>query len=232
MIVATSLVTASSVRARVTVVQSSRRTLIAMLRPRRPRRTSPSASSRDISRIAVSIWATSEMSSSKVRSLDRDLAAPGSVETSDSSSNAARAFKKRPVLLPKRAASRPSSACCRWPSVWIPRSASRSAVFGPMPGTRLVGAVAKRTHASSRPMATKPFGLPRSLQHLATSRDGPMPTEITIPVPALTASTTSRSTRSGLATPVRSAYASSRPSCCTRSSRSATTSQTRLDVSR
>ena len=63
----------------------------------------------------------------------------------------------------------------------MPSSARRSAVFGPMPGTRLVGAVANRTHASSRPIATKPAGLPRSLQHLAISRDGPTPTEIDDP---------------------------------------------------
>ena len=62
-----------------------------------------------------------------------------------------------------------------------PSSARRSAVLGPIPGTRLVGAVAKRTHASSRPIATKPAGLPRSLQHLATSRDGPTPIEIDDP---------------------------------------------------
>ena len=104
--------------------------------------------------------------------------------------------------------------------------------MGPIPGTRLVGAVAKRTHASSRPIATKPAGLPRSLQHLATSRDGPTPIEITIPVASLTAATSSRSTRSGFSTPVSSAYASSIPTCCTRSSRSPTSSQTRFDVSR
>ena len=86
-----------------------------------------------------------------------------------------------------------------------PSSARRSAVLGPMPGTRLVGAVAKRTHASSRPMATNPAGLPRSLQHLATRRDGPMPTESWMPVCSLTAATTSRSTRSGFGTPVSSA---------------------------
>ena len=101
-----------------------------------------------------------------------------------------------------------------------------------MPGMRLVGAVAKRRHASSRPIATKPAGLPRSLQHLATSRDGPTPTEMTIPVSTLTSSTSSRSTRSGFSTPVRSAYPSSIPICWTRSSRSPITSQTRLDVSR
>ena len=101
-----------------------------------------------------------------------------------------------------------------------------------MPGMRLVGAVAKRTHASSRPIATKPAGLPRSLQHFATSRDGPTPIEITMPVASLTAATTSRSTRSGFSTPVRSAKASSIPMCCTRSSRSSTISHTRLEVSR
>ena len=66
---------------------------------------------------------------------------------------------------------------------------------------RLVGEVAKRTHASSRPIATNPAGLPRSLQHLATSREGPTPTEIWIPVRSFTAAITSRSTRSGFSTP-------------------------------
>ena len=113
-----------------------------------------------------------------------------------------------------------------------PSSASRSAVLGPMPGMRLVGAVAKRTHASSRPIATNPAGLPRSLQHLATSRDGPTPIEITMPVASLTAATTSRSTRSGFSTPVRSANASSMPMRCTRSSRSSTIFHTRREVSR
>ena len=51
-----------------------------------------------------------------------------------------------------------------------------------MPGSRRVGAVAKRMHASSRPIATKPAGLPRSEQHLAISRFGPTPTEIWMPV--------------------------------------------------
>ena len=136
------------------------------------------------------------------------------------------------MLDPKRVARRASSAFWSWPIVRTPSSARRSAVLGPMPGMRLVGAVANRTHASSRPIATNPAGLPRSLQHLATSRDGPMPTEITIPVSTLTASTTSRSTRSGFSTPVSSAYASSSPSSWTRSSRSPTTAHTRLDVSR
>ena len=106
---------------------------------------------------------------------------------------------------PKRAASRPSSARWSWPSVISPSSASRSAVFGPIPGTRLVGAVAKRSQASSRPIATRPAGLPWSLQHLATSREGPTPTEIVTPVFSRTSSTTSRSTRSGFGMPVSSA---------------------------
>ena len=109
------------------------------------------------------------------------------------------------MRVPKRAARRPSSARWSWPIVRRPSSASRSAVFGPIPGTRLVGAVAKRSHASSRPIATSPAGLPWSLQHFATSRDGPTPMEIVTPVFSRTSSTSSRSTRSGLGTPVRSA---------------------------
>ena len=169
---------------------------------------------------------------SKVRSVDTDLAGPPSVSTSESSWNSARAFSQAALLLPKRAASCASSAFCRCPIVRSPSSARRSAVLGPMPGMRLVGAVAKRTHASSRPIATNPAGLPRSLQHLAISRYGPTPIEMTMPVASCTAATTSRSTRSGFSTPVRSANASSMPMRCTRSSRSSTICHTRLEVSR
>ena len=145
------------------------------------------------------------MSVSNVRSLERDLAAPRSVSTGEASRNSARAFRKPAVREPKRTASWASSARWSWPIVRSPSAASRSAVLGPIPGTRLVGAVAKRSQASSRPIATSPAGLPWSLQHLATRRDGPTPTEIVIPVASRTASTSSRSTRSGLGTPVSSA---------------------------
>ena len=107
--------------------------------------------------------------------------------------------------VPKRAASFASSARWSCPSVISPSSASRSAVFGPMPGTRLVGAVANRSHASSRLVAKccsdhgKPAGL------VAMGREGPTPTEIVTPVFSRTSATTSRSTRSGFGTPVRSA---------------------------
>ena len=106
---------------------------------------------------------------------------------------------------PKRAASAPSAAFCRCPIVWMPISARRSAVFGPMPPSRLGGCVAKRTHASSRPMATNAAGLPWSEQVLAISRFGPTPTETVTPVRAATSATTRRSTASGRGTPVRSA---------------------------
>ena len=142
------------------------------------------------------------MSASNVTSVETDLAAPISVSTGESSWKAARAFRYRAVRSPKRAASCASSASCSWATVAYPSPASRSAVLGPMPGSRRVGAGAKRTHASSRPMATKPAGLPTSEQHLATSREGPTPTEIWIPVRVLTSATSSRSTRSGLAMPV------------------------------
>jgi hypothetical protein len=101
-----------------------------------------------------------------------------------------------------------------------------------MPGSRRVGAVAKRMHASSRPIATKPAGLPRSEQHLAISRFGPMPAEIWMPVCFFTSSISSRRTRKGFSTPVRSAYASSSPIDCRRSSFPRTSSHTSRDLSR
>ena len=86
-----------------------------------------------------------------------------------------------------------------------PSAASRSAVFGPMPGMIRGGRSARRRHASSRPMATKPRGFSRSLATLATSRLGPMPTEIAIPVRSATSVTSSRTAGSGRGTSVRSA---------------------------
>ena len=205
---------------------------MAIVRPRRPRATSPSHSSPESRLSTASSSARSPMSVSKVVSLERDLAAPRSVSTGESSRNSARAFRNPAVRVPKRAASSASSARWSWPSVRSPSSASRSAVLGPMPGTRLVGAVENRSHASSRPIATSPLGLPWSLQHFATSREGPTPAEIVMPVASRTSSISSRSTRSGFGTPVRSAYASSSPIGCRRSRRSPTIAHTFLDVSR
>ena len=109
------------------------------------------------------------------------------------------------MRVPKRAANIPSSARWSWPTVRRPSSARRSAVLGPIPGIRLVGAAANRRHASSRPMTTNPAGLPWSEQHLATRRFGPTPTEIVIPVSRRTSSIRSRSAGSGRSTSVRSA---------------------------
>ena len=53
-----------------------------------------------------------------------------------------------------------------------------------------------------------------------------------MPVSARTAATSSRSTRNGFSTPVRSAYASSSPIDCTRSSRDRTSAHTSRDFSR
>ncbi len=70
MTISTSLVGASIERARVALVQSARRTLIPIVRPRRPRFASPSQSWRDIRRTTASSSARSETSSSKVVSLE------------------------------------------------------------------------------------------------------------------------------------------------------------------
>ena len=63
-----------------------------------------------------------------------------------------------------------------------PCAASRSAVFGPMPGTRPGGASAKRAQACSRVSTTNPRGFSASEATLATSLFGPMPTEAVSPV--------------------------------------------------
>ena len=90
---AVSLVASGSVRARVTVVQSARRTLIATVRPWRALRCRPSQSSLESVRRIVSSSSWEAMSSSKVRSVETDLAAPPSVSTGESSWKVARAFR-------------------------------------------------------------------------------------------------------------------------------------------
>ena len=59
----------------------------------------------------------------------------------------------------------------------MPCSASRAAVFGPIPGIRPGGEPPKRSHACSRVRTTKPFGFSASEATFATSFDGPMPIE-------------------------------------------------------
>ena len=86
-----------------------------------------------------------------------------------------------------------------------PSAASRSAVFGPMPGMIRGERSASRRHASSRPMATKPRGFSRSLATLAISRFGATPTDMVMPVSAATSSTSPRSVGRGFGTSDRSA---------------------------
>ena len=158
-----------------TVVQSSSRTLIAIVRPRRPRCWSPSQSSRDISR------RTSSSSLERRRCPCRTCARSSttcrdrrSVSTGESSSNARGAFRKRAVL---RAEARGQLAPRR------PAGAGRSCASpsSRQPVGRLrADARARGSSARSRSARTPPRGpsrrsrrgLPRSLQHLATSRDG------------------------------------------------------------
>ena len=97
------------------------------------------------------------------------------------------------------------SACWSAPIVVRPSDASRSAVFGPIPGMIRSELPASRLHASSRPIATKPCGFSRSEAIFAISRFGPTPTEIPIPVRSRTSVTSSRSTRSGFSHSVTSA---------------------------
>ena len=102
----------SIVRARVTVVQSSRRTLIPMVRPRRPRRRRPPATSPASRRTTPSSTVASSTSESNVVSLDRDFTARAS-STSELSWNCARRTRYGPVRPPKRALRTSGSARCR-----------------------------------------------------------------------------------------------------------------------
>jgi hypothetical protein len=83
----------------------------------------------------------------------------------------------------------------------------RQAVGGLGPDARISRGEwrARRTQASSRPSTTKPRGLSRSEATLAISRFGATPTEMTMPERASTLLTSSRRTRSGFGTSVRSA---------------------------
>ena len=86
----------------------------------------------------------------------------------------------------------------------MPIAARRSAVFGPMPGSRPGGAPAKRSHAPSRLSDTSPAGFSQSLATLATSLFGPMPTEAESPVASRIAPTSRRIAAFGDRKPVRS----------------------------
>ena len=63
-----------------------------------------------------------------------------------------------------------------------PRAPRRSAVFGPTPWSRRTGWRAKCATACSRLIATNAAGLNDALAVLATSREGPIPTDSVIPV--------------------------------------------------
>ena len=174
------------VRARVTVVKSSRRTLIEIVRPRASlrRRVSHRPSARRCSTRSIS--SRSAMSVSKVRSLERETVSRCSLSVVEPTKPARGDCRSLPWRGPKRAR-RASGSASRSPcSVVMPSARRRSAVLGPMPGTRLGGACAKRSHACSMLIATRPRGFSRSLHTLATSLLGPMPTETPRPVVAST----------------------------------------------
>ena len=135
----------------------------------------------------------------------------------------------------RRSAPRASASSASWSCATVakPIDASRSAVFGPIPGSRRVGAGREADARLLAPHRHEAGGLARGPSSTsppaATARS---PTEIWMPVSARTAATSSRSTRSGFSTPVRSAYASSSPIDCTRSSRDRTSAHTSRDFSR
>ena len=167
----------------------------------------PLARARPASRASTaSSSARSPMSRSNVVSFERDFAGP------DSASTTVRAVEVRARDAARargasRSAARAAPRRRRWsaPIVVSPSAASRSAVFGPIPGMIRSDAPASRRQASSRPIATKPCGFSRSEATFAISRFGPTPTEIPMPVRARTSATRSRSTRSGFSASVTSA---------------------------
>ena len=173
---AASFVASGSVRARVTVVKSSRRTLIAIVRPLTSPFASRSQSWAASSRSFASISARSARSTSNVVSLDSDTASRTGTTASEPSKRARRC-RSRPWLPPNPAASLSSVAAASWPSVVIPSAVSRATVLGPMPGINPGGEPANRSHASSRDGTTDARGFSASDATLATSRFGPMPTD-------------------------------------------------------
>ena len=108
----------------------------------------------------------------------------------------------------------------------IPCSASRSTVFGPIPGISPGPAEAKRSHACSRVSTTKPFGFSASDATFATSFVGPIPIEHARPVASSIAALTRRAAALGRSKPPRSRYASSSPTTSTRSTCSRRTAMT------
>jgi hypothetical protein len=86
----------------------------------------------------------------------------------------------------------------------MPSISSRSAVFGPIPGTTPGGPAPNRASASSRETTTSPFGLPSSLVILASSRLSEIPTEQVSPVTSRISALTRRIVAFGEKIPVRS----------------------------
>ena len=83
-------------------------------------------------------------------------------------------------------------------------AARRSAVFGPTPWSRRTGWLAKCATACSRLIATNAAGLNDALAVLATSREGPIPTDSVIPVRSSTRATSARSSATGSGSSERS----------------------------
>ncbi len=114
----------------------------------------------------------------------------------------------------------------------MPSSSSLATVLGPMPGTRPGEASANRSRAPSAVSSRKPSGFSASDATFATSLLGPMPTLHVSPVSALTASLTARAAERCRSSPVRSRYASSRPTTSTRSTCCFRTAMTSLERER
>jgi hypothetical protein len=108
----------------------------------------------------------------------------------------------------------------------MPCSSRRRTVFGPIPGIRPGEAPANRSRAISHDSTVNPSGLSASDATLATSLFGPMPIEHVSPVRSRTASLIRRAAAFGRSSGVRSMYASSRPTTCTRSTCSCSTAIT------
>ena len=230
---ATSCVASAKVRARVTVVQSASRTLIATVRPRRPFSSQPLAQ-----------LARQPAQDRLQLGMRRDVLVEGPLGRDRLRGTGLR-LDRRVVeeQRPRLQVARPAVAEARRQYSLVGllqlrhrREAHRRQPLGGLrPDPRQPPGRRRARSGCTPPRAPWPRSrraCPRSEQHFATSRDGPIPTEIWMPVSARTAATSSRNTRRGFSTPVRSAYASSSPIDCTRSSRDRTSDHTSRDFSR
>ena len=105
----------------------------------------------------------------------------------------------QPPARPRRSAAPPRSgdSAASWPSRVNPAAASRRAIAGPTPGSKVTGSGASKAAASAAPITAKPRGLSRSAAILASRRFGASPTETVTPTSRSTSSAKRASTAAG-----------------------------------